>query len=95
MESRVKGIQKKKAHLYQNVELLSRDDFKKWANSCEELKVMFKIWEESNYNKKLCPSIDRIDSLKGYTIENMRWLTHSENSRLGAISDKRKVKIKK
>lgn len=86
MSSRVLGIQKQKQHLYLNKSLLSREDFYSWANSSENFHYMFKVWEDSGYDRKLCPTVDRKDSSKGYEEDNMRWLTHSENSALGALA---------
>lgn len=86
MQSRVNGIQWRKAHLYEGKELLSREDFYEWATNNEEFWTLFKAWEDSNYDRKLSPTVDRIDSSNGYVIENMQWLTHSENSRRGALS---------
>jgi len=86
MESRVRGIQKKKFHLYVGKELLSREDFYAWSLNQFRFWDLFNEWVENGYDRKLTPSIDRIDSSRGYTLDNMRWLTHSENSRLGAIN---------
>lgn len=86
IESRITGIQKKKKHLYFGKEILSRDKFYEFAYSSDEFHAMFDVWEKSNYDRKLTPTVDRIDSSKGYSLDNMRWLTHSENSSLGAIS---------
>ena len=47
---------------------------------------MFDVYEKSDYDRRLCPTVDRIDSKKGYTMDNMQWLTHSENSRRGSFS---------
>jgi len=85
MESRVLGIQQKKAHLYKGKKLLSREDFYEWAMSSGEFLVMFKTWEFNKYDRRLCPTVDRTNPELGYILENMRWLTHSENSRLGSI----------
>jgi hypothetical protein len=91
MESRAKGIQKKKAHLYQNVTVLPRDEFYAWSKESSEFKRLWREWEESGHDRKLTPSVDRIDSLGSYDLDNMRWITHSENSRLGAISPRNRV----
>ena len=97
MLSRVSGIQSKKAHLYKGLEILDKEDFYNWAlrgysgiGSTDSFVSLYKVWVGSGYDRKLAPSIDRIDSSKGYTLENMRWLTHSENSRLGSLSRHRK-----
>lgn len=81
MESRTRGIQHLKAHLYKGKTLLSRENFYAWSLADKDFHSLFKAWCESNYNRKLTPSINRIDSAKGYELNNMEWITHSENSR--------------
>jgi hypothetical protein len=83
MKSRVEGVQWKKFHLYYGKELINKETFYKWANESYDFHNLFNIWESSCYNRKLTPTVDRIDSSKGYSLDNMRWITHSENSRLG------------
>jgi hypothetical protein len=92
MQSRVLGIQKIKAHLYKNKSLLSREDFYTWAVNQDSFHKLWAVWINSNHDRKLCPSVDRIDSSKGYTLKNMEWVTHSENSSRGSIS-RNKLKI--
>jgi len=89
MQSRVTGVQSKKAHLYKGKELLNRDEFYKWALDSPLFHSMFDIWEDSDYDRKLTPTVDREDTTMGYLLSNMRWLTHSENSRLGSLSQAR------
>jgi hypothetical protein len=86
MYSRVSGVQAKKAHIYIGLDILPKDEFREWALSCEEFIDMFRVYKESGYNRKLCPTVDRIDSSAGYIKHNMQWLTHSENSRKGSNS---------
>ena len=90
MQSRVTGVQKQKFHLYEGKELLNREDFYNWAIGNPCFLQMFEIYKNSQFNIKLAPTVDRIDSSKGYTLDNIRWLTHSENSRLGRMSYRRK-----
>ena len=86
MQSRVSGVQKLKYHLYEGKELLPRETFYDWAMSNEKFFELFDIYEESGFDRKLAPSVDRIDSSKGYSIGNMEFVTHSENSRRGALN---------
>lgn len=86
MESRINGIQWRKAHLYEGKELLSREEFYDWAMNQDSFHRLFDEWVMSGYDRKLSPSVDRVDSSKGYTIDNMEWVTHSENSRRGTLS---------
>jgi hypothetical protein len=86
MLSRIDGVQKKKAHLYAGKQILTRDEFYEWALSSVQFHELFDAWEKSNYDRRLSPSVDRVNSSLGYTVENMEWVTHSENSRRGALS---------
>lgn len=85
MQSRVEGVQWKKAHLYQGLELMPRDEFYNYLED-EDFKQLFQEYEDSGYERKLAPSPDRVDSSVGYTKENIEWVTHSMNSRRGAES---------
>lgn len=84
MKSRVEGILKPKSHLYEGLPILSKEDFYDWSLSDESYLSLHRDWVDSGYEKKLSPSIDRKDSSLGYVVGNIRWLTHSENSRLGS-----------
>jgi len=74
MQSRVKGIQKKKLHLYRDKELISKSSFYDWSNNNNKFNELFELWESTNYERRLTPSVDRIDSSLGYVIENMEWV---------------------
>lgn len=86
MQSRIEGVTRTKAHLYNGLNLLAREEFYCWAMSDPTFYSLFENWENSGYIRKLAPSVDRIDSSIGYTLDNMEWVTMSENSRRGAIS---------
>lgn len=90
MKSRICGVQKAKHHLYDGKCLLEKEDFYTWAQNCDEFHKLFRKWEKSGYDRKLTPSVDRIDSSDGYFVENMEWVTHSENSRRGGLSKARR-----
>jgi hypothetical protein len=91
MQSRITGIQKQKYHLYMGKSLLPRSRFYQWAEGDTNFTTLFEQWRTSGYDRKLTPSVNRIDTSKGYQIGNIEWITHSENSRLGAISPVRKT----
>lgn len=86
MQSRIEGVQYHKWHLYAGKELLPRDEFVKWALASPEFSALFDAWELAGYPRKATPSVDRKDPLVGYRLENMEWVTHSENSRRGSHS---------
>lgn len=89
MKSRIEGVQWQKSHLYAGKYLLPKDEFYVWAITSPGFHRLFREWEESGYDRKLAPSVDRVDSSVGYRIWNMQWVTHSENSRRGSISQHR------
>lgn len=86
MKSRIEGVQWMKAHLYAGKYLLPKYEFYGWALGSAEFHRLFREWEESGFDRKLAPSVDRKDSNQGYAVWNMEWVTHSENSRRGAVS---------
>lgn len=86
MLSRVSGVLESKSHLYEGLSILDKECFYRWSETDENFNKLFGAWEKSGYDTRLSPSIDRIDSSAGYSLDNMRWLTHGENSRLGSVS---------
>ena len=80
MKSRITGVQKQKAHLYLNKELLNKEDFYTWIKSNQNFVELFEKYKESNFDRKLAPTVDRINPNIGYVLNNMQILTHSENS---------------
>ena len=88
MLSRVTGVQTAKYHLYKGKSLVGKEFFYSWAVSCAEFHSLFDCWVASGFDRKYAPSVDRVDSSQGYSIGNMEWVTHSENSRRGAISQR-------
>jgi hypothetical protein len=86
MLSRVSGVQSQKAHLYKGKSIVTREQFYIWATSSFAFIELWNKYVDSCYDRKLCPTVDRIDSKLGYDLENMQWITHSENSRKGSLS---------
>ena len=84
MKSRVTGVQKKKAHLHKGKYLLPKDTFYKWAMSSYGFWKLWDEWEISGHDRKLTPTVDRVQPSLGYSLGNMEWVTHSENSRRGS-----------
>lgn len=91
MLSRVCGVQKSKYHLYSGLDIMPKEVFYEWSLSNEDFNRLFESWENSGHERKLTPSIDRINSYLGYTIDNSRWITFSLNCSLGARSIKKEL----
>ena len=83
METRVLGLGQKKRHLYMGKELMPREVFYEWSLKSPEFNSLYLKWKEGGFDRKISPSVDRIDSAKGYTLDNVRWITFSENCSLG------------
>lgn len=64
---------------YKGLELLSRKDFVEWSLNSTEFNRLFDNWDHNDI--RTSPSIDRIDPKRGYTLDNMRWLTVSDNAK--------------
>ena len=56
-----------------------------WCTSQDIFDKLYKEWENSNYNKKLIPSIDRLDDYKGYSFNNIQIITWEENDKKAHI----------
>src|SRR5580658_6851506 len=80
MRQRCRGEHKKR---YEGLDLLPRHEFIEWAMNDTTFVRLFEEWHTAGCPYRLTPSIDRIDSTAGYTVGNLRFLTHSENSRAG------------
>jgi hypothetical protein len=86
MKSRVTGVTKNKNHLYLGLDLVDKESFYLFSKNDDAFMSLFKDWEDSGYQRRLTPSIDRIDSAAGYTLGNMQWITFAENSIKGLRS---------
>jgi hypothetical protein len=80
MKSRVTGVQSKKAHLYLGKDLMDKELFYEFAKCSPMFRTLFYQYEEAGYAQKLAPTPDRLDTSKGYTMDNIQWVTHSVNS---------------
>lgn len=92
MKSRVCGVTKNKNHLYLGLSLLEKNVFYEFSKSNLVFNQLYIEWVKSGYQRSLTPSVDRIDSSKGYDIDNIQWLTFAENSIKGLKSRWLKVK---
>lgn len=88
MQQRVRGNRKRTEvrgfDEYFGLPLVGRAEFYLWARG--RVFEMYQVWKRSGYRLTSRPTVDRIDPKLGYVLINMRFLTFSENSRLGALS---------
>lgn len=61
-------------------ELIGKEEFIEFCKDNEnEIREMWENWRANNYERKLTPSLDRIDNNKGYVRGNLQFLTLFEN----------------
>lgn len=66
-----------------NLPSYSKYELFDWAMSQDKFHELFKQWINSNFDNKLIPSIDRIDCLQSYAIDNIQLMTWDENRKKG------------
>lgn len=69
----------KRRAIRKQMTICSQEEFMAFGLADMHLKELISIWIDSGFQRKLSPSIDRIDNTKGYTLENMQFITHSQN----------------
>ena len=73
-------------------EFMSKANFISWCweeKNITKFQKLHSDWVKSNYIPKLAPSIDRIDNNRGYTLDNIQWLTKSQNSKKYTFTNER------
>jgi hypothetical protein len=63
--------------------ICSLNDFRRKALNDEKLRTLWENWKSSGYENLKIPSVDRIDSSRGYSIDNIQFITMYENSLKG------------
>lgn len=61
--------------------IISRQQFIEWAESTNEYGLLFAAWALAGFARELVPTVDRKNPKEGYILNNMEWVTQSENSR--------------
>lgn len=81
MKSRVTGSHQSHIQYYEGLDILPKEQFYEWMNNHKNFDELFSNWESAGYDKYLAPSVDRIDSTKGYTLGNIRLVSFIDNLR--------------
>lgn len=90
MKSRVDGKSGHNRGNWAGKAILPKDVFVSWARNHPIFLSLYKRWVMSGFDRKLAPSVNRMRSAKGYTLDNMEWMTNSQNS--GLAGSVRKLK---
>lgn len=64
---------------------ISFEEFYEWYEneSKQVFELMFQTFKDAGCDQRLAPTVDRIDSSRGYERDNIQWLTLSENASKG------------
>ncbi len=80
IKNRCTGKHKNRTYKVEGMPYLTQSEYDKWwEDNIADFNLCYQVWEKSGFKNKYAPSIDRIDSTKGYTTENMQWLTFYVN----------------
>ena len=73
----------------------SVNELRAWMKAQVNFDALFSSWVQSNYNKLLSPSCDRLDDYKPYTLDNLQLMTWGDNKLKGEADSLNGVNNKK
>lgn len=82
MKSRQEGRASHQSNGALGKPICTPQEFEAWCMDFENLQVFLMLyfeWAMNGFNRWDSPSIDRIDPNKGYSLDNLQWLTFAEN----------------
>lgn len=79
MKRRVTKFDKDRPNYY-GLNICDVDEFKNTFEKDPAFLKLYKKWQKNNFERKFAPSIDRIDNTKGYTLDNLQFTSHFENT---------------
>lgn len=65
---------------YYGKKICTKQEFIKAFEHDKVFLELYKGWQTNNFQRKYAPSIDRIDNSKDYTIDNIEFTSHYNNS---------------
>lgn len=59
--------------------IMPRDEFIEWSLNQPAFWNLWDAWQEAGRPRALCPTIDRMSNDDGYVLDNIRWVSLSDN----------------
>ena len=84
MNERIKGTGTRNPHLYANKPIVSREIFVLWSKNHPDFLRLYKSWVNTGFDRRFAPSVNRLSSKGGYTLDNMEWVTFSQNCKMAS-----------
>lgn len=100
MKGRVTGtktgaVADRTKHIYLGKPILPKDVFVQWAKNHPDFLSLYKRYVMNDFERRLAPSVNRMNSKRGYTLDNMEWMSSGQNSGLSGTVTKMKNVEKK
>ncbi len=86
LKRRTQGKGCKSPELYKGLAICTKEEFYTFAINSDEFTSLYNTWMENKFNIKYTPSVNRKDTTKGYEIDNIEFITFSENCKLAHIN---------
>ena len=84
------GSSRKRGH---SLPEYSQEELKVWIKNNDKFEYLYNLWAASNYDKELTPSVDRLDDKIGYSFDNIRLVSWSDNKLAYYTNPVKKVHI--
>lgn len=84
MKNRVLG--RSKPHIYKGLSILSREEFYTYTLDDVAFNRLYRRWVAADYDRRLTPSVNRINPDLGYDKNNIEWVASRVNSSLARKS---------
>jgi hypothetical protein len=80
MKRRITNPKSRDAKRYYGMELCDRDTFIYYFLTDENFIRIYSAWPDTGYAFGDAPTVDRIDNERGYSMDNIQFLTHRDNT---------------
>lgn len=82
MLARQRGVASHQTNGALGKDICTKEEFIAWCKDFDNLNVFLTLyfeWAHNGFQRWDSPSIDRIDPKKGYTLDNLQWLSFADN----------------